>query len=69
VRHDGRADLASLRATWARLGRLTGGAWRISVRPTVPHLEIHLLAPDPDRQAARALLEEVGQLARAIGPG
>lgn len=68
LRHDGAADLGSLRAHWTRLDRLTGGAWRISVRPTVPHLEIHLLAPDPERQQARVLLDEVGQLARAISP-
>src|SRR5919106_4040952 len=62
LRHDGVADLEALRGHWTRLGRLTGGSWRISVRPTVPHLEIHLLAPDPDRQQARALLDEVGRL-------
>jgi hypothetical protein len=68
LRHDGVADLGALRTHWTRLGRLTGGAWRISVRPTVPHLEIHLLAPDPDRQQARALLDAVGRLAREIAP-
>jgi hypothetical protein len=68
LRHDGRADLDSLRAHWTRLGRLTGGAWRISIRPTVPHLEIHLLAPDPERHHARALLDEVATLARALAP-
>ena len=68
VRHDGRSDLDALREHWARLGRLSGGAWRISIRPTVPHLEIHLLSPDPERHEARALLEEVGRLARTITP-
>jgi hypothetical protein len=67
VRHDGRADLGALRGHWNRLGRLSGGTWRISVRSTVPHLELHLLAPDADRQASRALLDEVGKLARTIG--
>jgi hypothetical protein len=68
LRHDGRADLEALREHWTRLGRLSGGPWRISVRPTVPHLEIHLLAPDAERQDARELLDEVGRLARDIAP-
>jgi hypothetical protein len=34
----------------------------------VPHLEIHLLAPDAERQDARELLDEVGRLARDIAP-
>src|ERR671919_590021 len=60
VRHDGRADLELLRGHWADLGQRSGGTWRISVRPTVPHLEIHLLAPDPpscNRHAARGLAD------------
>jgi hypothetical protein len=68
IHHDGRADLERLRAHWNALGRDSGGAWRISVRPTVPHLEVHLLTPDPDRASARRLLDEVGTLARALAP-
>jgi len=66
LRHDGRADLASLCGHWDGLARQSGGVWRLSVRPTVPHLEIHLLAPDPERAGARALLDEVAVLARAL---
>jgi hypothetical protein len=69
IRHDGRSDLARLREHWTRLGEQTGGVWRISIRQTVPHLEIHLLAPDPDRPGARALLDEVGRIARSVAPG
>jgi hypothetical protein len=69
IRHDGQSNLAALREHWTRLGRESGGAWRISIRQTVPHLEIHLLAPDPDRSGARSLLDEVGRLARSIAPG
>ena len=68
VRHDGRADLDLLRGHWASLARQSGGTWRISVRHTVPHLEIHLLAPDPERHDAREVLDTVGRLARAIAP-
>jgi hypothetical protein len=68
LRHDGRADLSLLRTHWNQLARHSGGPWRISVRPTVPHLEVHLLAPDPSRSSARELLDEVGALARALSP-
>ena len=66
IAHDGRADLQALRAHWERLGRLSGGAWRLCVRPTVPHLEIHLLPPALDGAGARQLLAEVTELARAL---
>jgi len=66
LHHDGNADLAALRAHWDRLAECSSGMWRLSVRPTVPHLEIHLLAPDPERIGARALLDEVTVLARAL---
>jgi hypothetical protein len=66
LRHDRRADLGQLRGYWDRLGRNSGGAWRLSVRPTVPHLEIHLLPPDVEQANARQLLREVTGLARAV---
>lgn len=66
VRHDGQADLPALRGHWDRLARDSGGPWRVSVRPTVPHLEIHLLPPDPDRVSARQLFAEVGALAATV---
>jgi len=68
VRHDDRSDLAVLQRAWTELGRNSGGTWRISIRPTVPHLEVHVLAPDPDRHDARGLFDEVGRLARTIAP-
>jgi hypothetical protein len=69
VADDGHADLATLRAHWDRLGRHSGGAWRISVRVTVPHLEIHLLPPDLQQADARHLFGEVGKLAEAVSTG
>lgn len=66
LRHDGGADVPALRTHWDRLSRHSGGAWRVSVRPTVPHLEIHLLPPDPDQASARQLLAAVGDLAAAV---
>ena len=66
IAHDGRADLDALRAHWDRLAQHSGGAWRISVRSTVPHLEVHLLPPGPERQDARHLFGEVSALAAAV---
>ena len=66
VRHDGHADVGALQAHWDRLARDSGGAWRLSVRTTVPHLEIHVLPPDVERDDARRLLREVTALARKV---
>lgn len=66
VRHDRAADLAGLRGFWDRLDRLSGGAWRISVRQLVPHLEIHLLVPALDASDARQMLGTVRELAEAV---
>jgi hypothetical protein len=63
---DGYAELDALRDHWNRLARHTDGTWRISVRSTVPHLEIHFLPPDPDVADARALFDEVGALAMTV---
>lgn len=68
ILHDGAIDVTALRAHWDRLAEHSGGAWRISIRPTVPHLEIHLLTPDPERADARRLLAEVGEMVRTVSP-
>lgn len=66
LRHDDGAGLARLRAFWDRLHRQSGGAWRISVRPLVPHLEIHLLVPPLGAADARELLGTVRELGEAV---
>lgn len=65
ARWDHGADLAQLRSIWERLARDSGGPWRISVRPLVPHVEVHLLFPSADADA-RALLGTVRELAEAV---
>ena len=69
VADDGRGDLDALRTHWDRLAQDSGGAWRISVRSTVPHLEVHLLPPDVEQANARRLFAEVGALASAVSAG
>lgn len=66
LRHDGGADLTALRGFWERLDRLSGGAWRISIRPLVPHVEIHMVLPRPGAGDARELLSTVRELAEAV---
>jgi hypothetical protein len=68
VAGDGGADLDALRTHWDRLAQDSGGAWRISVRSTVPHLEIHLLPPDLERASAHRLFAGVGALASSVSP-
>lgn len=68
LRYDPELDSERVRRLWERVARVSGGAWRVSVRPTVPHLEIHLLPPDPDAVSARALLEEVRDIATGLMP-
>ena len=45
VRLGSGANEADARRWWNELARLSGGAWRLSVRRTVPHLEVHVLPP------------------------
>ncbi len=69
LRADRGADVAALERTWDALQRQAGGMWRISVRPLVPHLELHLRVPAVERTDARVLLETIGELARTLGGG
>lgn len=68
LRHEPDFEAVILERLWERLGRVSGGTWRISIRPTVPHLEIHVLPPDPDRSSARDLLGEVREIAAGLIP-
>lgn len=67
ARHDAAARIDELRGWWASLASVSGGVWRISVRPTVPHLEIHLLPP-PDGVSSLRLMEAVREVAREVAP-
>ena len=66
--HDATADLEHLRAAWSRLAAVSARPWRISIRPTVPHLEIHLVPDDPSRVNSGRLLQEVRRLAEELSP-
>jgi hypothetical protein len=59
------SDPAPVRTAWQALRSVTPAVWRISVQPVVPHLEVHLRAPNRD-VPARRLLEPVRDLGRAL---
>ena len=67
ARHDATANLDELRGWWEQLARVSGGVWRISVSPIVPHLELHLLPPS-DGVSSQRLLEAVRDVARQVAP-
>ncbi|MGH2393136.1 MAG: hypothetical protein ACRDGH_06510, partial [Candidatus Limnocylindria bacterium] len=55
ARHDPTVQLDELRGWWKQLAGVSAGVWRISVSPTVPHLELHLLPPADGISSARLL--------------
>jgi hypothetical protein len=66
VRGDDEVDVERLHPFWDRLRQTSGGVWRVSVRPLVPHLEVHVLPPASEAARARQLLGVVRELAEAI---
>jgi hypothetical protein len=67
--HDATTDAGRLRDAWDRLARTAGGAWRLSVNPLVPHLEVHLPLPVSDGVSSRQVLESVRDLATEVSDG
>jgi hypothetical protein len=46
------ADEAVVRSAWSVLANASGGVWRLTVQPIVPHVEVHLRPPAQDAAAA-----------------
>ena len=65
VRSDDEAASDRLRAYWDQLSAVSGGVWRLSVRPLVPHLEVHVLPPAGTANS-RQLLSVIRELADGI---
>jgi len=53
---DGIAPVDELGRAWDALGASSGGIWRLSVQPVVPHVEIHVLPPSDLAQSGSARL-------------
>jgi hypothetical protein len=49
------ADPAEARRVWETLNEVSGGVWRVSVRREHPHLEAHVVPPDPGTPARRLI--------------
>jgi hypothetical protein len=45
------ADEATIRSAWSRLAKASGGVWRLTVQPIVPHLEVHFRPPARESNA------------------
>lgn len=65
VRSELGADVAVLERAWSALARTGSGMWRISVRPLVPHLEVHAPVPSPSADA-RVFLDALRDLGVAL---
>ena len=70
VAHDGAADadIGTLRDAWTRISA-SGRPWRISIRQTVPHVEVHLVPGELAHVSSRPLFEDVRRLASEVTPG
>jgi hypothetical protein len=63
---DGVADERLIRDAWQTIAGASGGIWRLTVQPVVPHLEVHVLPPDRRSVTAGPLIEAVTDLASRL---
>lgn len=60
------ADEAAVRSAWSRLGKATGGVWRLTIQPLVPHVEVHLRPPTSEATTAGEMLTPIRDLATSL---
>jgi hypothetical protein len=60
------ADEAAVRSAWSRLEKVSGGVWRLTVQPIVPHLEVHFRAPAAKSAAADGVVTPIRELAATL---
>jgi hypothetical protein len=63
------AIVGAVREAWNDLAAASGGTWRISIRRTVPHLQVHVRPPLPTSPPSDRLVSAVQQLARSLAGG
>jgi hypothetical protein len=61
------ADGATARHLWEQVAAAAGTPWRLSIRRTVPHLEVHILAPDTRRASAQKVVAAFRSVAIEVG--
>jgi hypothetical protein len=66
ILHGPGADVEGARAAWRMLEEASGGVWRLSIRRTPPHLEVHVRLPDPDLAGAERLIGAFHGLAKSV---
>ena len=57
------ATVAAARRAWERLAGVSDGVWRLSIRRTVPHLEVHLRPPRDSSAAPASVVRTIRELA------
>jgi hypothetical protein len=60
------ADEAAVRSAWGRLANDSGGVWRLTVQPIVPHVEVHFRPPVSTSTTADAVLAPIRELAATL---
>jgi hypothetical protein len=66
VLHSTGADPDAARVAWGSLAAATGGMWRLSIRRTPPHLEVHALLPATRSMSAEGLIDAFAELGRSV---
>lgn len=66
VAHSGGRAPEVARRLWEEFHRSSSGVWRLSIRRTHPHLEVHLRPPDTARSDAKPLFETFRDLSHAV---
>jgi hypothetical protein len=65
VAHVGQgADESLVRSALSRLAKASGGVWRLTVQPIVPHVEVHILPPA--KAGADGIVAPIRELAAAL---
>jgi hypothetical protein len=59
-------DEVLARQIWDRLEGSTGGVWRLTIQPVVPHLEIHARPPALERVPPERLMDTIRDLATEL---
>jgi len=60
------ADEAAVRSAWGRLATASGGVWRLTVQPLVPHLEVHFRPPVSPGTTADSVVTPIRELAATL---
>ncbi len=66
VAYSGGRASEEARRLWTAFQAASGGIWRLSIRRTTPHLEVHLMPPNITQLQAERLFRTFLELSRAV---